>query len=990
MPTLSATYTSSTGKSGTATLTYSTTSRAMDFCFSASTFQTTSSLTGAEYARAIFDGTTICSGYGGNQTSTSSPIKTIWVDRGKTTVSKTLKVEWYKTVNGTTTVLKTATASISIPVRDSYNVTYNANGGTNAPATQKKYYGLTLTLTSSVPTRTGYTFRYWKTQADGSGTTYNPGGSYSTDSALALYAQWLANTWYVKYNGNGATSGSMSNSTHTYNTAKNLTANAFARAYTVTYNHNYSGSSNATATATYTFSKWNTKSDGTGTDYANQASVKNLTSTAGGTVNIYARWTSASVSLRTPTRTGYTFGGWYKETACTNKVGNAGASYTPTANITLYAKWTINTYTISFNANGGSGAPASQKKTYNQALTLSSTKPTRTDCKFLGWATSSTATTATYQPGGTLPASVNTATTLYAVWESVPKITSLTAIRCDSEGTQDDEGTYAKVTAVWSVNSAVNSATSGTAKLYNGTTEVTSGKTGTWSGSSGGTATAIVSGMSTDNQYTLKVEVTNGGSKASRTVLLTRAFFTMDFKNGGNGVGIFSAAPSDGLIVGKPTAIYGNTSVRGTLAAYASNIDMDGTLPSSATYSSEKIIMRDVDGEPLFYLDSVEQTSGGINSRIVVANEYGGDQYTTSLWIAKPKTDSNNDGAMTFLGNTFAIRAPHIDRDGALPSEAQWGPYIYFQDKDSETLGYIQTYRDTSGLSGIRIYGSNEYNGSGVSNGLTLFVRADGTRGVTFSETAPWRSALGLGTSGALPITVGQGGTGATSAANARTNLEAAGTGDANVFTKTQYVKFSNINRDGTAPSSDAWGTPLIARDKDGEEVARFISVQRTDGRVDAGIIAVNEKSDGTEVTNSLYARVAKDGTLSYYVNSPLAFRNALALNTWTTVAVGDFITFTSGAGWSSTSTTIRYNAALGIVRIYANWKTSSAKTAGNYTIGTVASTYRPKTMPVSVPTLTSAAQNAYIDTGGAFKSNLSAISANGTVFFVGEYHIGA
>ena len=73
------------------------------------------------------------------------------------------------------------------------------------------------------------------------------------------------------------------------------------------------------------------------------------------------------------------------------------------------------TYSISFNANGGSGAPAAQTKTYGINLTLSSTKPTRTGYTFLGWSTSSTATGATYAPGATF--STNANTTLYAVWK---------------------------------------------------------------------------------------------------------------------------------------------------------------------------------------------------------------------------------------------------------------------------------------------------------------------------------------------------------------------------------------------------------------------------------------------------------------------------------------------------------------------------------------------------------------------------------------------
>ena len=73
------------------------------------------------------------------------------------------------------------------------------------------------------------------------------------------------------------------------------------------------------------------------------------------------------------------------------------------------------TYTISYNANGGSGAPGNQTKTWGTNLTLSSTIPTKSGYTFLGWATSSSATTAQYAAGGTYTA--NADVLLYAVWE---------------------------------------------------------------------------------------------------------------------------------------------------------------------------------------------------------------------------------------------------------------------------------------------------------------------------------------------------------------------------------------------------------------------------------------------------------------------------------------------------------------------------------------------------------------------------------------------
>lgn len=78
-------------------------------------------------------------------------------------------------------------------------------------------------------------------------------------------------------------------------------------------------------------------------------------------------------------------------------------------------------WTISYNANNGTGAPAAQTKTYGSVLTLSSTVPTRSGYKFMGWATSSTATTAAFQPGGQFR--IDATTTLYAVWQILTKIT---------------------------------------------------------------------------------------------------------------------------------------------------------------------------------------------------------------------------------------------------------------------------------------------------------------------------------------------------------------------------------------------------------------------------------------------------------------------------------------------------------------------------------------------------------------------------------------
>jgi len=72
-----------------------------------------------------------------------------------------------------------------------YTVTFNANNGTGAPNAQTKTHDVPLTLSSTIPARTGYTFSGWNTQANGSGTSYSAGGNYTANAALTLYAQWI-------------------------------------------------------------------------------------------------------------------------------------------------------------------------------------------------------------------------------------------------------------------------------------------------------------------------------------------------------------------------------------------------------------------------------------------------------------------------------------------------------------------------------------------------------------------------------------------------------------------------------------------------------------------------------------------------------------------------------------------------------------------------------------------------------------------------------
>ena len=268
-----------------------------------------------------------------------------------------LSVKLYENYTGNENVVATLSIPVSVTA-NTYTISYSANGGSGAPSSQNKYYGTNITLSSSVPTRSGYTFLGWSTSSSATSATYQPGGTFSLNANTTLYAVWKANpTYSITYNANG---GSGAPSTQT-------------------------GSTNYT------------------------------------------------ISSTVPIRSGYTFLGWSTSSNATTSTYEAGDTVAISANLTLYAVWKANTYTITYNANGGSGAPSSQTKTHGTNLTLSSTKPTRDGYTFLGWSTSSSATSATYQPGSSF--SLNENATLYAVWKKDRELSSISIAKNPTNAT---------------------------------------------------------------------------------------------------------------------------------------------------------------------------------------------------------------------------------------------------------------------------------------------------------------------------------------------------------------------------------------------------------------------------------------------------------------------------------------------------------------------------------------------------------------------------
>ncbi|MDY0292915.1 MAG: InlB B-repeat-containing protein [Desulfuromonadaceae bacterium] len=259
---------------------------------------------------------------------------------------------------------------------------YNANGGSGAPSTQS-YTGTStsshsFTVSSSTPTRSGYTFLGWSTSSSATSATYTGGSSISVsyNGSKTLYAVWQQNvTSYTVtvYKGNwesfqvlGVDSGVVTANSKSYSveSGKRLDVD------------------------------WYGKSDetGTGTNYTYTVSYDsgcyNMAS------SLYGSSLGDSVTV------------------------TKNASYYPAQEMGSTTSYTYQ-YTIKYNANGGSGAPSNTTataSTTSKSITLSSTVPTRSGYTFLGWSTSSSATSASYQAGTAYSFNYGT-TQLYAVWK---------------------------------------------------------------------------------------------------------------------------------------------------------------------------------------------------------------------------------------------------------------------------------------------------------------------------------------------------------------------------------------------------------------------------------------------------------------------------------------------------------------------------------------------------------------------------------------------
>lgn len=257
---------------------------------------------------------------------------------------------------------------------NTYEVAFDANNGEGTMDNQSFTYDAEGQLSKNTLTREGYLFSGWAKEAKASKADYADEASVSnltTDEGgiVTLYAVWTPITYTVKFDGNGATDGSMSSKKMTYDKTSTLKTNAYER-------------------TGYHFLGWALTADAAGVEYENLASVTNLTSENGATVTLYAVWeaniyqvvfragggegtmepqsftydeAAKALSKNLFTKTGYSFRGWAEKETDTwvtykdeEKVQNLLTE--DGAVLTLFALWNANTYTLSFDSNKGEGS----------------------------------------------------------------------------------------------------------------------------------------------------------------------------------------------------------------------------------------------------------------------------------------------------------------------------------------------------------------------------------------------------------------------------------------------------------------------------------------------------------------------------------------------------------------------------------------------------------------------------------------------------------
>ncbi|MBW4258542.1 InlB B-repeat-containing protein, partial [Methanobacterium sp. YSL] len=252
---------------------------------------------------------------------------------------------------------------------NAYTISFEVNGGSAVDSITQNYdTDVTAPLN---PTKLGYTFGGW--YSDSSLTTVYVFDKMPAED-ITLYAKWALNAYTISFEVNG---GSAVNSiTQNYDT--NVTAPVNPTKLGYTFGGWYSDSA---LTVLYTFSTMPAQSITLYAKWSLNAYTISFEVNGGSAVNsITQDYNTSVIAPANPTKLGYTFGGWYSDSGLTTVYV---FDKMPAQSITLYAKWSINTYTITFDSKGGTAVDSIQLE-YGSTIVLP-VNPTKSGFIFNGW-----------------------------------------------------------------------------------------------------------------------------------------------------------------------------------------------------------------------------------------------------------------------------------------------------------------------------------------------------------------------------------------------------------------------------------------------------------------------------------------------------------------------------------------------------------------------------------------------------------------------------
>ena len=349
---------------------------------------------------------------------------------------------WYNAATGGTRIggasfVYSPSASIQLFAQwtaITYTLTYDANGGTvsgGATATVNFTYGASVTFPT--PAWPLHTFNGWYIAAS-SGSPLGLGGTlYSPAGTSTVYAQWsevgklttstlsasIVDTSSASYTKQMTTTGT--STTITYTQTGGTPSLVISSSGLVT-------TSGVLAPGTYTAAATTAGTDASSGNFVFTLTVTGVVNYDPGSGALSgANWAAfnggGSVTLPTPTYANHTFTGWFAASSGGSPLALGGASYSPSASITLYAQWANIVYVVTYHPGNGAGNTTANFTTGGAALTLPT--PTWSMHIFNGWYTASSGGSFVAQGGDTYqpPSAID----LYAQWSSVGSLTTITS-----------------------------------------------------------------------------------------------------------------------------------------------------------------------------------------------------------------------------------------------------------------------------------------------------------------------------------------------------------------------------------------------------------------------------------------------------------------------------------------------------------------------------------------------------------------------------------